>query len=259
MTPRERVLKTLRFEEPDRVPFFEQGVDSANASNILGREAITGGGNARFRSMVAGWEGPDAYAEQSARSRDDWADLIDALDMDAVTGAWTGGGVPSARIDELTFRFDDPATDTWTIQRFSPDSDTLYEVDSSLMSEGMPALERVMAHRIEHYQTPTPDPDAHGDLKWRLERFHPHRAVAGMDLAEIREKLPHLVLWGNVDCAGALVTGAPEDVATETRACIDKAAAGGGYILGSSNVIHSQCLTDNFLAMVETCREYGIY
>jgi uroporphyrinogen decarboxylase len=382
MTPRERVLKTLRFEEPDRVPFFEQGVDSANASNILGREAITGGGNARFRSMEAGWEGPDAYAEAGVRARDDWAELIEVMDMDAVTGAWTGGGVPSARIDELTFRFDDPATDTWTIQRFSPDSDTLYEVDSSLMSEGMPALERVMAYRIEHYQTPTPNPDAHTDVRWRLERFHPQRAVAGssglsipnrpavwleaiasrpdlveahldmqceqacaaieaqaqlgvdfiwgggdlastrgplyspahfhrfmlprlkkmtevcdrhglvyffrtdgwlwpiaddlfvnsgvtgygeidmvagMDLAEIREKLPHLVLWGNVDCAGALVSGTPEDVAAETRACIDKAAVGGGYILGSSNVIHSKCRTDNFLAMVETCREYGVY
>ncbi|MCD6360892.1 MAG: hypothetical protein J7M38_08495, partial [Armatimonadetes bacterium] len=256
------------------------------------------------------------------------------------------------------------------------------EVDSSLMSEGMPALERIMAHRIRHYETPRPNPDAYTDLKWYLARFHPQRAVAGsaglsipnrpavwleaiasrrelveahldmqceqacaaieaqaqlgvdfiwgggdlaatrgplysprdfhelmlprlrkmtevcerhglvyffrtdgwlwpiaddlfvnsgvrgygeidavagMDLAEIRAKLPHLVLWGNVDCAGALVSGTPEEVAAETRSCIDKAAAGGGYILGSSNVIHSQCRTDNFLAMIQTGREYGRY
>lgn len=382
MTSRERVQMTLEFQEPDRVPFFEQGVASNVASEILGRDAVTGGGNARFGSMLAGWQSREAYQERHERARTDWADLIEALDMDAVTGAWTSGGIPSARIDEFTFRFDDPATETYSIQRFSPESDTVYEVDSSLMSEGMPALERTMAHRIRHYQTPKPDPDAYGDLKWYLERFHPERAVAGgaglaipnrpavwleaiaarrdlvealldmqceqacaaieaqaqlgvdfiwgggdlaatrgplysprdfhelmlprlkkmtevcdrhglvyffrtdgwlwpiaedlfvnsgvkgfgeidavagMDLAGIREKLPHLVLWGNVDCAGALVSGTPEDVAAETRACIDKAAAGGGYLLGTSNVIHSKCRTENFLAMIETCREYGVY
>lgn len=382
MTSRERVQMTLGFVEPDRVPFFEQGVASNVASQIMGREVITGGGSARFGSMLAGWRSPAAYQEYHERARADWADLIEALDMDAVTPAWTSGGIPSARIDEYTFRFDDPATQTYSIQRFDPISDTTYEVDSSLMSEGMPALERIMAYRISHFQPPRPNPDAWTDLKWYLERFHPRRAVAGsaglaipnrpavwleaivsrrelveahldmqcaqacaaieaqaqlgvdfiwgggdlaatrgplysprhfrelmlprlrrmtevcdrqglvyffrtdgwiwplvedlfvnsgvkgygeidavagMDLGEIRQRLPHLVLWGNVDCAGALVSGTPADVAAETRACIDKAAAGGGYLLGSSNVIHSQCKTDNFLAMIQTCREYGVY
>ncbi|MCD6361424.1 MAG: hypothetical protein J7M38_11260, partial [Armatimonadetes bacterium] len=136
MTSRERIRKTLRFEEPDRVPFFEQGVASNVASDILGREAVTGGGSARFGSMLAGLSGVEAYREYHERARSDWADLIEVLDMDAVTPAWTSGGVPVARLDEFTVRFEDPATETWSIQRFSPSSDTTYEVDSSLMSEG---------------------------------------------------------------------------------------------------------------------------
>ncbi len=382
MTPRERVLTTLRFQEPDRVPFFEQGVASNVASEILGRSAVTGGGGARYQSMLAGWQSGEAYQEMHERARDDWADLIDVMDMDAVTGAWTSGGIPTARLDDVTFRFDDPATDTYTIQRYDADSDTVYEVDSSLRSEGMSALERTMAYRMQHYVPPSPNPDAYTDLKWYIDRFHPRRAVAGsaglsipnrpevwleaiasrrhlveshldmqceqacaaieaqaglgadfiwgggdlaatrgplysprdfrelmlprlkkmtevcdrhglvyffrtdgwlwpitddlfvnsgvkgfgeidavagMDLGEIRAKLPHLVLWGNVDCAGALVGGTPAEVAAETRSCIDKAAAGGGYILGSSNVIHSECQTSNFETMVDTCREYGVY
>jgi uroporphyrinogen decarboxylase len=82
---------------------------------------------------------------------------------------------------------------------------------------------------------------------------------AGMDLAEIRERLPHLVLWGNVDCGRTLTFGTPEEVAAETRACIDAAAPGGGYILGSSNVIHADIPAENFLAMARTAREYGRY
>jgi len=382
LTSRERIRTALKFQEPDRVPFFEQGIDSKTASEILGREAITGGGNARWLGMVAGSQGTEAYQEHLERCRNDWADLICALDMDAVTQPWVAGGMPSECIDEYTFRFDSPATDTFSVQRYDPGSDTVYEVDSSFMREGLAAIERVMAYRIEHYQPPTPTPESYAALRWCLDEFQPERAVAGsgglsipnrpaawleailarpdlveahldmsceaacagievqaqmgvdfiwgggdlagtrgplyspqhfhdlmlprlqkmtavcekydlvyffrsdgwlwpiaedlfvnsgvrgygeidavagMDLAELREKLPHLVLWGNVDCAGALVTGTPEEVAAETRACIDKAAAGGGYILGTSNVIHSGCKTDNFLAMIETARDYGVY
>jgi uroporphyrinogen decarboxylase len=84
-------------------------------------------------------------------------------------------------------------------------------------------------------------------------------AQAGMRLTELKEKLPELTLWGNVDCAGALVTGTPTDVAEETRHCLEAGAPGGGYILGSSNVIHAHVKTRNFLEMVRTHQQYGAY
>jgi uroporphyrinogen decarboxylase len=84
-------------------------------------------------------------------------------------------------------------------------------------------------------------------------------AQAGMDLGELKAKLFHLLLWGNVDCARTLSSGSREDVVAETKACIERAAPGGGYILGSSNSIHSGVPADNFLAMIDTVREFGRY
>jgi uroporphyrinogen decarboxylase len=79
---------------------------------------------------------------------------------------------------------------------------------------------------------------------------------AGMDLGEIRRRLPHLILWGNVDCGYTLSSGTRAEVVEETKACMDAAAPGGGYLLGSSNVIHAGVPAENFLAMIETCRNY---
>jgi len=75
---------------------------------------------------------------------------------------------------------------------------------------------------------------------------------AGMDLLEIKQRLPHLTLWGGVDCAGVLVSGSPADVVEVTQRCIDNLATGGGYLLGSSNAIHSGVPTANLMAMMET-------
>jgi uroporphyrinogen decarboxylase len=84
-------------------------------------------------------------------------------------------------------------------------------------------------------------------------------AQAGMRLSDLKERLPHLILWGNVDCAKTLVLGSPQDVEAETRRCIAEGAPGGGYILGSSNTIHPNVIPANFLAMLRTAKRYGIY
>jgi hypothetical protein len=79
-------------------------------------------------------------------------------------------------------------------------------------------------------------------------------AQAGMDIGEIRRRFPRLLLWGNVDCAKTLVSGTPKQVKAEAIACMEK--AGGGHILGSSNVIHSAVPVGNFLAIVEARDNY---
>jgi len=84
-------------------------------------------------------------------------------------------------------------------------------------------------------------------------------AQAGMDLGEIKERFPRLVLWGNVDCAKTLAFGPEEKIIAETKACIMKGAPGGGYILGSSNTIHPNVPAKNFVIMVKAARMYGLY
>jgi len=84
-------------------------------------------------------------------------------------------------------------------------------------------------------------------------------AQAGMNIPDLKARLPHLTLWGGVDCAGALVTGTRAEVAEETRRSLEAGAPGGGYILGSSNVIHAEVKTENFLEMARALKQYGTY
>jgi len=389
MTGRERILLAFAHQEPDRVPFFEQGIASRVASDVLGRAAMTGGGAFRFRGALAAYDGPQAWAEFQARYLEDYAALVEALDFDMVSLPWVGGGRPSRRLDEHTLRFDDPATDTWHILRFDAASDTFQEVDSAFRSVGLPAVRRYVEalarlhagdHRDNGSSAPVgpalqfllqrfgrastkgrPRAVAAGvtiavpmhepwlealllrpglievyldiqletnlvridrlaglgvDVIWgggdlatnkgpiyspaslrrfllpRLrkmtERCHQHGlpyvfrsdgwlwpivrelfvesgvdgygeidAQAGMQIPELKERLPQLTLWGGVDCAGALVTGTPAQVAEETRRALEAGAPGGGYILGSSNVIHSEVRAENFLEMMRTLQQYG--
>jgi len=382
MNSKERVLTTLSHKEPDRVPYFEQGVASYVASEILGRKAHTGGGGFRRDGIEAALCGPGAYSDYIGRSLQDWGDLIEVLDFDVVTLPWFGRGEPTRKMDENSYFLGNEGDDDWSVVRLDPESDTLYTIDSAARSGDVSFVERRVkamreSHRVREPMTENSFPELKSvlqrfggkraigggagiaipiepawleavvlrpdlvgeyldmqseiacesievqaamgiDLVWgggdmannsgplyspdhfrslvlpRLKRMvevcHKHRLPyifrtdgviwpvaeclfvesgvdgygeidkqAGMDLGEVRRRLPHLVLWGNVDCGRTLTSGTVEDVMSETKDCIDKAAPGGGYILGSSNVVHSRVPIKNFLTMIETCREYGRY
>ena len=81
---------------------------------------------------------------------------------------------------------------------------------------------------------------------------------AGMDLERLKREYGHLTFWGNVSC-DLLRRGSKKEVIEETKRCIDVAARGGGYILGSSNSILPGTPAENVIAMFETAKEYGRY
>ena len=54
-----------------------------------------------------------------------------------------------------------------------------------------------------------------------------------MDIAAVRAAVPRMALLGNVAPLATLVRGTPEQVFREARACVDKVAAGGGFILSA--------------------------
>ena len=90
--------------------------------------------------------------------------------------------------------------------------------------------------------------------------IHPIDPMAGMDMAEAKEAFGDKVcLMGNVSCAFSLVSGTPDEVREETREVIRKAGKGGGLIVTSSNSIHSGVKPANYLAMMESIREWGGY
>jgi uroporphyrinogen decarboxylase len=90
--------------------------------------------------------------------------------------------------------------------------------------------------------------------------INPIEPVAGMELKRVKQLIGHKVcITGNIDCARLLPHGRPEEVRASVRQAIADAASGGGYILTSSNSIHSSCDPGNFVTMVRACHEFGGY
>ena len=93
-----------------------------------------------------------------------------------------------------------------------------------------------------------------------VDGYHSVDPGAGMDIGYIKRKHGHRVtLLGNVDCAHTLVHGSRQQIIDETVDVIEKAAPGGGFVLSSSNTIHSGIPTENYLTMLEAARQYGEY
>jgi uroporphyrinogen decarboxylase len=81
-----------------------------------------------------------------------------------------------------------------------------------------------------------------------------------MDLGEVKAKYGNRVaLKGNVDCAQLMTFGTPKEVIDATKEALRKGMPGGGFILSSSNSIHSAVKPENYTAMLQACREYGRY
>ena len=91
-----------------------------------------------------------------------------------------------------------------------------------------------------------------------FDGFHPVQPQC-MDLAEVKEHLTgKACVLGNIDCRDLLPSGTEEEVEEAVKEAIEKAAAGGGYIISSSNSIHPGCKAENYLAMVRAAHKYGV-
>ncbi|MCG3181699.1 MAG: hypothetical protein BIFFINMI_04098 [Phycisphaerae bacterium] len=80
---------------------------------------------------------------------------------------------------------------------------------------------------------------------------------AGMRLAEMRAKMPHLTLVGNVDCAGVLVAGSTDDVRRQTQEGLE-ATGGLRHVVSASNLVMPGTPTANYLAMVKTAQQFEV-
>lgn len=108
------------------------------------------------------------------------------------------------------------------------------------------------------------DGDIRSVVGWWLDSgidcIDPIDPSAGLVLGDFKEKYGKRVcLKGNVNCTGPLAEGPQEAVCAEVLSCIRQGSPGGGYILSSSNTIHSGVKPSNYLAMLNTLREHGHY
>ena len=97
-------------------------------------------------------------------------------------------------------------------------------------------------------------------LECGIDGYHAIEPSAGMDIARLKKQYgDKITLLGNIDCGHLLTNGTKKDIVKAVRQCISDVAPGGGYVLSSSNSIHSGIPTDNFLAMIEAARKFGGY
>lgn len=83
--------------------------------------------------------------------------------------------------------------------------------------------------------------------------------VAGMDMRTVKDQVGNrLCLCGNLDC-GLMVTGSQEQVFEATRDLLVTCKDGGGLVLGASNALQQEVPAENYLAMVNAWKEFGVY
>ncbi|MHB1334769.1 MAG: uroporphyrinogen decarboxylase family protein [Candidatus Humimicrobiaceae bacterium] len=93
-----------------------------------------------------------------------------------------------------------------------------------------------------------------------IDCLDPIEPTAGMLLSEVKKKYgSRIALKGNVDCSETLTFSNVDAVVSETKKCIKDAGEGYGYVLSSSNSIHSGVKPENYKAMLDTLHEYGSY
>ena len=93
-----------------------------------------------------------------------------------------------------------------------------------------------------------------------IDCLDPIDPQAGMDLGEVKARYGNRVaLKGNVDCAQLMTFGTPDEVIEATKETLRKGMPGGGFILSSSNSIHSAVKPENYVAMLQVLQEFGRY
>jgi uroporphyrinogen decarboxylase len=108
------------------------------------------------------------------------------------------------------------------------------------------------------------DGDIRPLIDWWLDSgvdcLDPVDPAAGLDLGDFKARYGgRACLKGNVNCTGPLANGPAAAIESEVRECIRKGAPGGGYILSSSNIIHSGVPPANYAVMLKALRELGRY
>lgn len=133
MTSKERVLTAFSHKEADCVPVGEMHIMSPIASELLGREAITGEGGWTIRKQMelcrAGRR--DEYVE---RLKVDTLDAFRAADMDLICMELDpprNSSVSYRDVTDNTWVEVDETTGHWAKFAYDKESDTAHEVDST--------------------------------------------------------------------------------------------------------------------------------
>lgn len=104
-----------------------------------------------------------------------------------------------------------------------------------------------------------------GNVNDRLEIM----ANTGADAISVDEKVDlarakalvgnRVCIMGNISPGVTLLQKTPKDVEDECKAALEKAMAGGGFVLASGCIVPAAVPGENIAAMVEAAKKYGVY
>jgi uroporphyrinogen-III decarboxylase len=81
-----------------------------------------------------------------------------------------------------------------------------------------------------------------------------------MDIYDIKKKYgQEVALCGNIDIAGPLAFGTPEEVRQEVKEHMEGLKEGGRYIMSTCHSIMDDIVPENFQAMIDATIEFGAY
>ncbi len=92
---------------------------------------------------------------------------------------------------------------------------------------------------------------------WGVEAVHPIQPVANDIYAMKAEWGDRLTLVGNIDVAGCLSHGTPEQVRQSVRQHLERLGRDGGYVVCSSHSIIDSVPPENYLALCQATVEFG--
>ncbi|HRR53824.1 MAG TPA: uroporphyrinogen decarboxylase family protein [Candidatus Methanomethylicus sp.] len=81
-----------------------------------------------------------------------------------------------------------------------------------------------------------------------------------VDLAKAKSVIGNRVcIMGNISPGVTLLQKTPKDVEEESRAAMEKAMAGGGFVLAPGCIVPATVPGENIAAMVQSVKKYGVY
>lgn len=94
----------------------------------------------------------------------------------------------------------------------------------------------------------------------KIDAFHPSDPSAGMDIAQVKRRYgDRFAVCGGIDTGEPLSWWTVPELVAEVRRRIEELAPGGGWMIASSNTIHSSVQPANYQAMVRATQTYGHY
>lgn len=125
-----RVRAAFAGAASDRVAICEQAFASSVASQIFGREMLTGSTDLHYFESCAWLDGERAHEEFVEKLYDDCLALHRRFDFDILYLPWRLTTRPTKRVGEHRILYGDPDGNDWSIAQFDPRSRTYGEVES---------------------------------------------------------------------------------------------------------------------------------